>query len=48
MNRNQQIVRILFATGMVSVGALVLMHGYGVLMYAATPPSRSWRKRPVG
>src|SRR6185312_307160 len=48
MNRNERIVRILFATGMVSVGALVLLHGYVVLMFAATPPSWSWWIGPVG
>ena len=48
MNRNQQIVRILFATGMMSVGVLVLVYGYSVLVFE--PPPAAWESwlTPVG
>jgi uncharacterized membrane protein len=39
MNRNGQIVRILFALGVISVGILVLVYGYGVLLFAPAPPA---------
>lgn len=39
MNRDQRIVRMLFATGMMSVGGLVLVYGYRVLLFQPTPPS---------
>jgi len=48
MNRNQQVVRILFATGIISVGAVVLVYGYQVLLFQAVPPSWAAWLKPVG
>ncbi len=48
MNRNQRIVRILFAFGMMSVGALVLVYGYSVLLFLPAPPAWIPWLRPVG
>jgi uncharacterized membrane protein YphA (DoxX/SURF4 family) len=39
MNRNQKVARMLFALGMMSVGILVLVYGYGVLLFAPPPPA---------
>ncbi|MFI5235276.1 MAG: DoxX family protein [Gemmatimonadales bacterium] len=48
MNRNRRIVRILFATGMLSVGALVLVYGYSVLLFEPAPPTWDGWLKPVG
>ena len=48
LNRNQQIVRILFATGMMSVGVLVLVYGYSVLVFEPPPPAWEGWLTPVG
>ncbi|HEX5436942.1 MAG TPA: DoxX family membrane protein [Gemmatimonadaceae bacterium] len=48
MSRNQQIVRILFATGMMSVGVVVLVYGYSVLLFQSVPPSWATWLKPVG
>ena len=48
VNRNQQIVRILFATGMMSVGVLVLVYGYAVLLFQPAPPAWAGWLKPVG
>lgn len=48
MNRNQRIVRMLFATGMMSVGVLVLVYGYPVLLFQPVPPSWAAWLKPVG
>lgn len=40
MTRNQNIVRILFALGIISVGALVLVYGYSVLLFLPAP--KTW------
>ena len=48
MNRNQRIVRILFATGMMSVGVLVLEYGYSVLLFESPPPAWTGWLQPVG
>jgi uncharacterized membrane protein YphA (DoxX/SURF4 family) len=39
MNRNQKIAQMLFALGMISVGMLVLVYGYEVLLFSAPPPA---------
>jgi uncharacterized membrane protein YphA (DoxX/SURF4 family) len=46
--RNQQIVRMVFATGMMGAGGLVLVYGYAALL--ARPVPRSWAiwLTPVG
>jgi uncharacterized membrane protein YphA (DoxX/SURF4 family) len=48
LHRDRKIVRILFATGMMCVGALVLVYGYSVLLFE--PPPSAWEGwlRPVG
>lgn len=48
MNRNRRIVRILFATGMMSVGVLVLVYGYSVLVFEPPPPAWAGWLTPVG
>lgn len=48
MNRNQRVVRILFATGVMSVGVLVLVFGYPVLLFQPPPPSWAGWLQPVG
>lgn len=48
MNRTHQIVRICFATGVISVGALVLAFGYQVLLFVSVPPGWAVWLRPVG
>jgi uncharacterized membrane protein YphA (DoxX/SURF4 family) len=40
MTRNQKIVRILFALGMISIGGLLLAYGYEVLLFL--PPAPAW------
>ncbi|HEU5357746.1 MAG TPA: hypothetical protein VFU45_01410 [Gemmatimonadales bacterium] len=39
MDRNQKLVRILFATGIVCVAGLVLVYGYSVLLFQEVPPA---------
>jgi uncharacterized membrane protein YphA (DoxX/SURF4 family) len=39
MNRHQKIAQMLFALGMISVGMLVLVYGYEVLLFSAPPPA---------
>ena len=48
MSRNQRIVRILFATGMVGVGGLVLAYGYSILLFEPPPPAWTGWLQPVG
>lgn len=48
MERNRRIVRILFATGIVAVGGLVLVYGYDVLVFAPPPPAWTAWLRAVG
>jgi uncharacterized membrane protein YphA (DoxX/SURF4 family) len=48
VNRNQQIVRILFATGILSVGIVVLVYGYPVLLFQPVPPGWATWLKPVG
>lgn len=47
MNRRRQIVRILFATGIVGVGAVVLVYGYPVLLFQPVPPAWATWLKPV-
>jgi uncharacterized membrane protein YphA (DoxX/SURF4 family) len=37
--RNQKIVRIIFALGMMSIGGLLLAYGYEVLLFLPAPPA---------
>lgn len=37
MTRNQKVVQRLFGLGIISVGALILVYGYQVLLFAAAP-----------
>src|ERR1700744_1655044 len=39
MNRNQRIVRILFGLGIISVGILMLVYGYSILLFLPAPPT---------
>ena len=39
MDRNRQVVRILFATGIMSLGGLVLVFGSSVLVFLPPPPA---------
>ncbi len=48
MNRSQQLARIFFATGIVSVGVLVLVYGYQVLLFLPAPAAWTVWLRPVG
>ncbi|MDE3173108.1 MAG: DoxX family protein [Gemmatimonadota bacterium] len=48
MNRTQRIARICFATGVMSVGVLVLVYGYQVLLFLPTPPAWAAWLEPVG
>ncbi|MDE3217674.1 MAG: DoxX family protein, partial [Gemmatimonadota bacterium] len=48
MNRTQRIARICFATGVMSVGVLVLVYGYQVLLFLPTPPAWAAWLKPVG
>lgn len=48
VNRTQQLARIFFATGIVSVGVLVLVYGYQVLLFLPAPPAWTVWLRPVG
>lgn len=48
MSRDQRIVRILFATGIVAVGGLGLLYGYDVLAFGPLPPAWAGWSRPVG
>jgi uncharacterized membrane protein YphA (DoxX/SURF4 family) len=48
VNRTQQLARIFFATGIMSVGVLALVYGYEVLLFLPTPPAWSVWLRPVG
>lgn len=47
MSQNRNVVRILFATGMMSVGGLVLVYGYSVLMFQEIPPGWAGWLTPV-
>ena len=42
MNRNQQVARIVFALGMMSVGILALVYGYSVLLFQPIPAWFPW------
>lgn len=48
MNRTQQLVRILFATGVMSAGVLALVYGYRVLLFLPVPPGWAAWLGPVG
>lgn len=48
MNRTRQLARIFFATGIVSVGVLVLVCGYQVLLFLPAPAAWTVWLRPVG
>src|SRR5579872_7034536 len=39
MNNNQKTVRILFALGMISIGGLLAVYGYEVLLFLSAPPA---------
>jgi uncharacterized membrane protein YphA (DoxX/SURF4 family) len=39
VNRNQKIARTLFALGMMSIGGLLLVYGYDVLLFLPPPPA---------
>jgi uncharacterized membrane protein YphA (DoxX/SURF4 family) len=39
MTRNQKVVQMLFALGIISVGILVLVYGYEVMLFSAPPPA---------
>ena len=48
MNRSQHVVRILFALGIMSVGVMVLVYGYSILVFMPPPPAWVPVLRPVG
>ena len=48
MNRSQHVVRILFALGIMSVGVMVLVYGYSILVFMPPPPAWAPVLRPVG
>ena len=47
MDRHRNLVRMLFATGIISVGALVLIYGYSVLAFQDIPPAWAGWLTPV-
>jgi hypothetical protein len=48
VNRTQQLARIAFATGMMSVGVLTLVYGYETLLFLPAPAAWTVWLRPVG
>lgn len=48
MNRNRRIARVLFGTGMIGVGLLVLVYGYDVLLFEPAPPAWAGWLQPLG
>lgn len=47
MNQHRNFVRILFATGIISVGGLALVYGYSVLLFQDIPPAWTGWLTPV-